>query len=86
MGKVNILATRNKNKIQHIINNLNEPYNKINIVSSAKILGHVRTTNYTINTAIANRLNKGKVAWYSIRRSFVANKHIKINLNSILVK
>ena len=75
-GKVNILTNRNKNAISNIARDVEYPYNDINIVKAAKILGHMCTTNTDINTAIDDRLDTGKADWCEMRRSFITDEQI----------
>ena len=59
------------------------PYSEIKIVNSAKIHGHMCTTNTNINSSIYDRLNNGEDAWCKVRRSSLTDKNInnKIKIN-----
>ena len=78
--KTNILLNKITPQITNFIKSLPEPYNKINIVTKAKVLGHIMTAKNNITETLDNRLQSARIAWKSIKKSFITNQNIDTRL------
>ena len=45
-----------------------EPYNKINFVEKAKLLGHMMSADNKMDTAVTDRIQKATQSWVAIKK------------------
>ena len=64
---------------KQIIQSYDEPYNKIECVSTSKILGHIMNTTNNLNEAVDDRIQKANAAWRNIRNSVITDKAVNKN-------
>ena len=83
--KVNILCKNKDN-----INISDEPYNKINFVEKAKLLGHMMSADNKMDTAVTDRIQKATQSWAAIKKNKILHKDVnsklKIRLYNSLIQ